>query len=159
MYKNWKDLIRPTGLEVDSESLTPSYGKFVAKPFEKGFGITIGNGLRRILLSSLQGAAITKVQIRGVEHEFSTIKGVAEDVTDIILNLKELLIRLHSEGPETIRIKADGEGIVRAKDIIVNENVEILNPEHVIASLGAGWSSRYGDGSENGSWLRFCRQE
>ncbi len=137
MYKNWSDLIRPTSLEVEKESLSPTYGKFVAKPLERGFGITMGNSLRRILLSSLQGAAITSVKIQGVEHEFSTIKGVSEDVTDIILNLKEVLIRCHSQGPEKVTIKMEGEGEVKAKDIVVNENVEILNPDHHLASLGA----------------------
>jgi DNA-directed RNA polymerase subunit alpha len=136
MYKNWNDLIRPRTLEIEKESLTPTYGKFVAKPLERGFGITIGNALRRILLSSLQGAAITSVKIKGVEHEFTTIKGIKEDVTDIILNLKEVLLQCHSEGPEKIEIKAEGEGEVKAKDILVNENVEILNPDHHIATLG-----------------------
>jgi DNA-directed RNA polymerase subunit alpha len=136
MYENWRDLIRPKGLEIETDTLTNTYGKFVAKPLERGFGITVGNSVRRVLLSSLQGAAITSVKIKGVDHEFSTIKGVSEDVTDIILNLKEVLIRCHSRGPETVTISADGEREVKAKDIIVNENVEILNPEHHIASLG-----------------------
>ncbi len=136
MYKNWTDLIHPRTLEIDTDTLTPTYGKFVAKPLERGFGITLGNSLRRILLSSLQGAAITSVKIRGVEHEFTTVKGVSEDVTDIILNLKEVLIRCHSVGPEKIYLKAEGEKAVKAKDITVNENIEILNPDHHIASLG-----------------------
>jgi DNA-directed RNA polymerase subunit alpha len=136
MYKNWKDLIKPKALEIERDSLTPHYGKFVARPLERGFGITIGNGLRRILLSSLQGAAITSVAIKGVQHEFSTIKGVMEDVTEFILNLKEVKLKMHSEGPEKIYIKAEGEGVVKAGDIIVNENIEILNPEHHIATIG-----------------------
>ena len=136
MHENWTELIVPSGLEIDNDSLTDTYGKFVAKPFERGFGITIGNSLRRILLSSLQGAAITSVKIKGVEHEFSTIKGIKEDVTDIILNLKEVRVRCYSRGPETITINASGEGQVTAKDIVTNENVEILNPEQHIASLG-----------------------
>ncbi|MFH1262337.1 MAG: DNA-directed RNA polymerase subunit alpha [Pseudomonadota bacterium] len=136
MQKNWNDLIRPRTLEIEKETLTPTYGKFVAKPLERGFGITIGNSLRRILLSSLQGAAITSVKLRGVDHEFTTVKGVKEDVTDITLNLKEVLIRCHSEGPEKLEIKAEGEGEIKAKDIITNENIEILNPEHHIATLG-----------------------
>lgn len=136
MQKNWTDLIRPRNLEIDKETLTPSYGKFVAKPLERGYGITMGNALRRILLSSLQGAAITNVKIKGVEHEFTTIKGVKEDVTDIILNLKEVAIRSHSRDLERLEIKVDGERVVTAGDIIVNENVEILNPDHHIASLG-----------------------
>ena len=97
MYKNWKDLIKPKALEIEKESLTPFYGKFTAKPLERGFGVTFGNSLRRILLSSLQGAAITQVQIKGVQHEFSTVKGVMEDVTDIILNLKEVKLKRNSE--------------------------------------------------------------
>ncbi len=136
MYKNWTDLIQPRNLEIDQETLLPTYGKFSVKPLERRFEITIGNSLRRILLSSLQGAAITSIRIRGVEHEFSTIKGVKEDVADIILNLKEVLIKCHSAGPEKIEFRAEGEKEIKAKDIIVNENIEILNPEHHIASLG-----------------------
>ena len=109
MYqKNWKDLIRPKRLEVEKELSTPFYGKFTAEPLERGFGITIGNSLRRILLSSLQGAAIASVKFDGVLHEFSAIPGVKEDVTEIILNLKEVRLKLHSEGPKTIRVKAEG---------------------------------------------------
>jgi DNA-directed RNA polymerase subunit alpha len=136
MQKNWNDLIRPRALEVEKESLTETYGKFVAKPLERGFGITLGNSVRRVLLSSLQGAAIASVKIRGVEHEFTTVKGVKEDVTDIILNLKEVLIRCHSDGPERLEIKAEGEGEIKAKNIVTSENIEILNPEHHIATLG-----------------------
>ena len=101
------------------------------EPLERGFGITIGNSLRRILLSSLQGAAVTAVRIKGVLHEFSTIHGVREDVTDIILNIKELLVKLHSDGPETLRLKVNKPGVVKAQDIQPNANVEILNPDHV----------------------------
>ena len=93
--RNWRDLIKPSRLEVDQKTLTPTYGKFVGEPFERGFGLTVGNSLRRILLSSLQGAAITSVRIKGVLHEFSTIPGVREDVTDIVLNLKEVRLKLH----------------------------------------------------------------
>src|SRR6266498_6063282 len=102
--KNWRDLIKPRGLTVDQESLSNTYGKFVAEPLERGFGITLGNSLRRVLLSSLQGAAITSVKIEGVEHEFMTIPEVAEDVTDIILNLKEVLLQIHTNEVKTIRI-------------------------------------------------------
>jgi DNA-directed RNA polymerase subunit alpha len=102
---------------------------------ERGFGITIGNSLRRILLSSIQGAAITAVRIKGVLHEFSTIPGVREDVTDIILNIKEILVRLHTDGPESVRLKATKAGVVKAGDIQANPNVEILNPDHPIATL------------------------
>jgi len=136
MYKNWRDLIRPKQLQVEKESLSDTYGKFYAEPFERGFGTTLGNSLRRILLSSLQGAAITSVKIKGVLHEFSAIEGVTEDVTDIILNLKELRLKLHSVSQATIRIAHNGEGIVKASDIITGHNVEVMNPDHVIATCG-----------------------
>jgi DNA-directed RNA polymerase subunit alpha len=135
MQKSWKDLIRPKRLEVEKETLTPFYGKFTAEPFERGFGITIGNSLRRILLSSLQGAAITSVKIDGVLHEFSTIPGAKEDITEIILNLKEVRLKLHTEGPKTIRVKAEGAKILKAGDMITGDAVEVLNPDHYIATL------------------------
>ena len=135
VQKSWKDLIRPKRLEAEKETLTPFYGKFAAEPLERGFGITVGNSLRRILLSSLQGAAITSVKIDGVLHEFSTIPGVKEDATEILLNLKEVRLKLHTEGAKTIRIKADGPKQVKAGDIITGEAVEILNPDHHIATL------------------------
>jgi len=133
--KSWKDLIRPKRLEAERETLTPVYGKFAAEPFERGFGITIGNSLRRILLSSLQGADIASVKIDGVVHEFSTIPGVKEDSTEIILNLKEVRLKLHTEGPKTIRVKAEGPRELKAGDIITSDAVEILNPDHHIATL------------------------
>lgn len=135
MQKSWKDLIRPKRLEVEKETLTPFYGKFTAEPFERGFGITIGNSLRRILLSSLQGAAITSVKIDGVLHEFSTIPGAKEDITEIILNLKEVRLKLHTEGPKTIRVKAEGSKVLKAGDILTGDAVEVLNPDHYIATL------------------------
>ena len=135
MQKSWKDLIRPKRLEVEKETLTPFYGKFTAEPFERGFGITIGNSLRRILLASLQGAAITSVKIDGVLHEFSTIPGTKEDMTEIILNLKEVRLKLHTEGPKTIRIKTEGPKVLKAGDILTGDAVEILNPDHYIATL------------------------
>jgi len=135
VQKSWKDLIRPKRLEAEKETLTPFYGKFTAEPLERGFGITVGNSLRRILLSSLQGAAITSVKIDGVLHEFSTIPGVKEDATEILLNLKEVRLKLHTEGAKTIRIKADGPKEVKAGDMITGEAVEILNPDHHIATL------------------------
>src|SRR5438874_2058809 len=104
--KNWRDLIKPRRLEVDQDTLTPTYGKFVAEPLERGFGTTLGNSLRRVLLNSLQGAAITTVKIDGVEHEFTTIPEVSEDVTDVVLNLKEVLLRMHTNEPKTLRIEA-----------------------------------------------------
>lgn len=136
--KNWRDLIRPRGLQLDQDSLTDKYGKFVAEPLERGFGITLGNSLRRVLLSSLQGAAITSVKIEGVDHEFTTIPEVTEDVTDIVLNLKEVLLRLHTNEPKTLRIEATGPKEIKAGDILVDDQVEILNPGHHICSLSEG---------------------
>lgn len=135
MQKHWSELIKPDAIEVDEKSLTPTYGKFVGEPFERGFGQTIGNSLRRILLSSLRGAAITSVQLEDALHEFSTIPGATEDVTDIILNLKEVRLKLHDSEREVIRIESSGPEEVRAKDIVCGPQVEILNPEHHIASL------------------------
>ncbi len=135
MQRNWRDLIKPKKLEVDRDTLTPTYGKFVAEPLERGFGITIGNSLRRILLSSLQGAAITNVKIDGVLHEFTSIPGIKEDVTDIILNLKKVRLKMDGEGQKTLRIKAVGECEVKAGDIICDSGVEILNPDQHIATV------------------------
>ncbi|RII25862.1 MAG: DNA-directed RNA polymerase subunit alpha [Geobacter sp.] len=134
MYKNWRDLIRPKKLQVEAESLTNTYGKFYAEPFERGFGTTLGNSLRRVLLSSLQGAAITSVKVKGVLHEFSAIPGVTEDVTDIILNLKSVRFKMHGQEPRTIRVIHKGEGIITAGDIITDSNIEVLNADHHIAT-------------------------
>ena len=135
MHRNWQSLIKPKRLEPEEETLTDLYGKFTAEPLERGFGNTMGNSLRRILLSSIQGAAITSVRIKDILHEFSTIPGVREDVTDIILNLKEVQLKLFSEGPEVIKIKGKKEGKLKAGDIVANNNVEILNPDSHIATL------------------------
>jgi DNA-directed RNA polymerase subunit alpha len=135
MYKHWTDLIRPKQLEVDDETLTATYGRFFAEPFERGFGQTIGNSLRRILLSSLMGASIVAVRIKGILHEFSTVPGVTEDVADIILNLKEVRLRLNEGEQQTLRIEAKGPGVVYAKDMVAPAAVEILNPDHKIATL------------------------
>jgi DNA-directed RNA polymerase subunit alpha len=135
MYRNWQTLIKAKGLEVEEETLTPTHGRFHVEPLERGYGITMGNSLRRVLLSSLQGAAITAVRIKGVLHEFSTLPGVREDVTDIILSIKEILVKLHSDGPETLRLKVNKAGMVKASDIQANPNVEILNPDHPIGTL------------------------
>jgi DNA-directed RNA polymerase subunit alpha len=136
MYKNWRDLIRPKQLQVEKETLSNTYGKFYAEPFERGFGTTLGNSLRRILLSTLQGAAITSVRIKGVLHEFSAIQGVTEDVTDIILNLKGVRLKLHSADQALIRIVHKGEGVITAGDILVGHSVEVMNPEHHILTCG-----------------------
>jgi DNA-directed RNA polymerase subunit alpha len=135
MYRHWTDLIKPKQLEVDEKTLTPTYGKFYAEPFERGFGLTIGNSLRRILLSSLMGAAIVAVRIKGILHEFSTVPGVTEDVADIILNLKEVRLRLNEAEQQTLKIEAKGPGTVYARDMIAPAHAEILNPDHKIATL------------------------
>src|SRR5499426_2719160 len=133
---DWRELIRPRRLEVDEKSLTPTYGKFFGEPFERGYGTTVGNALRRVLLSSLQGAAITAVRVNGVLHEFSTIPGVTEDVTDIVLNLKEVRVKLHDGATEeTARIQASGPREVTAADVQASTRVEILNPHQHIATL------------------------
>lgn len=137
MYRNWKNLIRPKMLQFEEGELTPTYGKFIASPLERGFGVTLGNTLRRVLLSSLQGAAITTVRFDGVMHEFSTIPGVVEDVTDVLLNLKELRLKLHEGNEATLRLNVKGEKKVTAADIEVPAEVEVLNPGHPIASLGS----------------------
>jgi DNA-directed RNA polymerase subunit alpha len=134
--KNWRGLIKPRGLEVERESLSETYGRFYAKPLERGFGVTIGNSLRRILLSSLQGVAITTVRIDGVMHEFSSLPDVQEDVTDIILNLKDVRFKMYADGPKTVTIDKKGPGAVTAADIQVDDTVEVLNPTHHIATLG-----------------------
>jgi len=135
MQRNWRELIRPKKLEVDPDDHSRFYGKFVCEPLERGYGVTIGNSLRRVLISSLQGAAIVSVKIEGVLHEFSTIPGVVEDLTDIILNLKEVRCKVRGEEPRTIKINKSGEGLVKAKDILTDPQVEILNPEQHIATL------------------------
>jgi DNA-directed RNA polymerase subunit alpha len=135
--QNWRTLIRPRRLEIDEPSLTATYGRFSCEPLERGFGTTLGNGLRRVLLSSLQGAAITSIRVNGVLHEFSTVAGVMEDVSEIILNLKEVRLRLHAEGPKVIRVSKHGEGIVTAADIVSDDQtVEVMNPDHKICTLG-----------------------
>ena len=134
MYKNWRDLIKPKKLQFETESLTKYYGKFYAEPFERGFGTTLGNSLRRVLLSSLQGAAITSVKIKAVLHEFSAVPGVTEDVTDIILNLKGVKLKVHGNESRIVRIMHKGEGVVTAGSILADANVEILNPDHHIAT-------------------------
>jgi len=133
MYMNWRELIKPRGIEITDS--TTSYAKFVCEPLERGFGITIGNALRRILLSSLHGAAIVSIKADNVMHEFTAIPGVLEDMSEIILNLKEVRLRMSDLGPRVLRIEASGECEVKAGDIISDGGVEILNPEHHIATL------------------------
>ena len=136
--KNWRELIKPKRIEITQDNQTNSYGKFICEPLERGFGITIGNSLRRILLSSLQGAAIVSVKFDGVSHEFSTIPGALNDVTDITLNLKEIKLRLIDVEEAVIHLKKTGEGEARASDIETHGLVEILNPDQHIATLNKG---------------------
>ncbi|MFH1035016.1 MAG: DNA-directed RNA polymerase subunit alpha [Pseudomonadota bacterium] len=136
MERNWRELIKPSRLDIAEDSHGPQYAKFSCEPLERGFGHTIGNALRRILISSLQGAAITNVRIEGVLHEFSTIPGVLEDVSDIILNLKGVRLRFLGQEPITLTISKSGQGKVRAGDIKTRPDVDILNPDHHIATLG-----------------------
>src|SRR4051794_38502689 len=133
MRIKWRGLELPNRLS--SEALTDTYGKFHAEPFERGFGVTVGNSLRRIMLSSLEGSAVTRLKIQGVQHEITTIPGVVEDVTDIILNVKSLVVKNTSELPRTIRIDRHERGVVTAANIITDEHVQIVNPEHILATL------------------------
>jgi DNA-directed RNA polymerase subunit alpha len=138
-YKNWSELIQPDRLEVDKDSHTESYGKFVCQPLERGFATTIGNSLRRILLSSIQGAAITSVRMEGALHEFTAIPGVLEDVTEIILNLKEVRLKLNTAEGKTVRINKKDKGPVTAADIVSDGSVEVMNPEqHICTITGNG---------------------
>jgi len=136
--RNWRDLIRPKKLDVDGESISVSYGKFTCEPLERGYGITLGNSLRRVLLSSLQGAAITTVRIDGALHEFTSIPAVVEDVTDIILNIKALRLSMDDATPRTLLIDKTGEGPVTAADIQVPTGVHVLDPNQHIATLSKG---------------------
>ncbi len=142
LQKNWQDLIKPTKLQITPGRDKVRLATIVAEPLERGFGMTLGNALRRVLMSSLQGAAITTVQIDGVLHEFSSIPGVREDVTNIVLNIKEVALRVHSEGVKRMVLKKEGPGIVKAGDIEASSEVEILNPEHIICTLDQGASIR-----------------
>ncbi|HEY4715721.1 MAG TPA: DNA-directed RNA polymerase subunit alpha [bacterium] len=135
IVENWKSLIKPERLHVESESLTTTYGKFIAEPLERGFGITMGNAIRRILLSSIQGAAITSVRIEGVQHEFTTIQGVTEDVPEIVLNIKGIRLKIESTKTKELSINVVGPKEVTAKDIETDSSVEVLNPNHHIATL------------------------
>jgi len=137
LEKNWRDLIRPKSLDVDKETLSGGYGRFVARPLERGFGLTLGNSLRRVMLSSLQGAAVVSVKIDGVVHEFAAVPDVTEDVAEIILNLKEVRFKLHAE-TATVFIDKVGPARVTAADIVCSESVQVLNPEAHIATVGAG---------------------
>ncbi len=138
IQKNWLELIKPNKVDVERGSTSPTLGKIVVEPLERGFGLTLGNSLRRVLLSSLQGAAVTAVKIAGVQHEFSTVEGVREDVTDIILNIKAIAVRMHVEGPKRMRLAAEGPCEVTAGMIEAGADIEIMNPDLVICTLDKG---------------------
>ena len=135
MGVKWRDFQMPKRLECDEATYNDRYGKFIAEPFERGYGVTLGNSLRRILLSSIEGSAVTSIHIAGVEHEFSTVPGVLETVSDIILNIKELVVRSHSKVPKSIYIKTSKKGEIKARDIICDETIEILNPDHHVCTI------------------------
>jgi DNA-directed RNA polymerase subunit alpha len=135
MRIRWRGLELPSQLTCDQASLTPTYGKFVAEPFERGFGVTIGNSLRRIMLSSLEGSAVTRVKIHGAQHEFSSLPGVVEDVTDIILNIKALVVKSHTAQSRVVRIEKSTRGPVTGADVICDDQVEVLNRDHLLATL------------------------
>ena len=134
----WKGFQKPKRLEVDRDTQTDLYGRFYAQPFERGFATTVGNALRRVLLSSIEGAAVTAVRVEGVLHEFSPIPGAMEDTTDLILNLKRVPLKMHVDHPKTLMLRTSEPGEVRAKHITPDPDVEILDPEAYIATLGAG---------------------
>jgi DNA-directed RNA polymerase subunit alpha len=134
----WKGFQRPKRLEFERETLTDRFGRFYAQPFERGFGTTVGNAMRRVLLSSIEGAAVTAVKIEGVLHEFSPIQGVVEDATDIILNLKQVPLKVHTDQPKTLVLRVTKPGIVRARDIQADADVEILEPDAHIATVSDG---------------------
>jgi len=135
MRIRWRGLELPSQVTCDKESLTGTYGKFVAEPFERGFGTTIGNSLRRILLSSLEGSAVTQVKLRGAQHEFTTLPGVVEDVTDIVLNVKCLVVKNSSAQTRVLRIEKDSRGVVTGADVQTDDAVEVINQEHILATL------------------------
>jgi DNA-directed RNA polymerase subunit alpha len=131
----WSDFQKPKKLDYDAETLTPNYGRFIAQPFERGFGTTIGNALRRVLLSSIEGAAISAVRVEGVLHEFSSLTGVVEDMTDVVLNLKQIPFKMHGEGPKTLYLEKQGPGVVTAADFDGDADIDILDPTAHIATL------------------------
>ncbi|MRR16991.1 MAG: DNA-directed RNA polymerase subunit alpha [Deltaproteobacteria bacterium] len=138
MQRNWSSLIRPKRVDVDEATHTRFYGEFTIQPLERGFGITLGNALRRVLLSSIQGGAITSIKIDGVLHEFSTIPGIKEDVTDVILNLKGVRFKLGAADTKVVKFNVTSPGVITAGDIVTDGTIEVLNPDHYIATLSGG---------------------
>jgi len=137
MHIRWRGMELPSSVEVDRNTVTSNYGKFYAEPFERGFGASVGNSMRRVLLSSLVGSAVTQIKIRGAQHEFTSIPGVVEDVTDIVLNVKSLVVRNHSEATRVITIERNTAGVITGGDIQTDADVEIINKDHVIATLSS----------------------
>jgi len=138
LQKNWTDLIKPNKLDIQPGTNPARQATIVAEPLERGFGLTLGNAMRRVLLSSLQGAAVTSIQIEGVLHEFSSIPGVREDITDVVLNVKSMALRMHSEGPKRITLTATGPGVVTASQVETGPDIEIMDPDHVLLTLDQG---------------------
>jgi DNA-directed RNA polymerase subunit alpha len=137
MRIRWRGLELPSVVSCDHKTLTSTYGKFTAEPFERGFGVTVGNSLRRILLSSLEGSSITQIKIHGAQHEFTTIPGVVEDMTDVVLNVKSLVVKNHTESTRVVRIEKNTKGPVTGRDIQTDDAIEVINKDHVIATLTA----------------------
>ncbi len=137
MHFRWRGFELPSKVECDIETLTPTYGRFWAEPFERGFGVSIGNSLRRVLLSSLEGSAVTQIKIRGAQHEFTTIPGMQEDVTDVVLNVKSLIVKKHTEQTKVITVERSTAGLITGADVQTDADVEIINTDHVIATLNA----------------------
>ncbi len=135
MHIRWRGLELPSLVTCDTKTLSGTYGKFVAEPFERGFGVTIGNGLRRILLSSLEGSAITQIKVQGAQHEFTTLPGVVEDMTDVVLNIKSLVVKNYTESTKVVRVEKNTRGVVTGADVQTDETVEVINKDHVIATL------------------------
>ena len=135
MHIRWRGLELPSLVTCDTNTLTGTYGKFVAEPFERGFGVTIGNGLRRILLSSLEGSAVTQIKVQGAQHEFTTLPGVVEDMTDVVLNIKSLVVKNYTDSTKVVRIEKNTRGPVTGADVQTDETVEVINKDHVIATL------------------------
>jgi DNA-directed RNA polymerase subunit alpha len=135
MRIRWRGFELPSVVICDHKTLTSSYGKFVAEPFERGFGVTVGNSLRRILLSSLEGSSITQIKIHGAQHEFTTLPGIVEDMTDVVLNVKSLVVKNHSDSTRVVRIERNTKGVVTGRDVVTDEAVEVINKDHIIATL------------------------
>jgi DNA-directed RNA polymerase subunit alpha len=135
MHIRWRGLELPSLVTCDRASLTPYYGKFTAEPFERGFGVTVGNSLRRILLSSLEGSAVTQIKVHGAQHEFTTLPGVVEDMTDVVLNIKSLVVKNYTDSTKVIRIEKKTKGVVTGADVLTDDTVEVINKDLVIATL------------------------